>query len=85
MVASIGVIASPSQGASYLARDGYAKEDPAHRGASVWVGRGAAALGISGPVDSDTFTAMLEGRYRTGRMWASAARAGKYTTVPAAT
>ena len=32
MVASIGVIASPAQGASYYEREGYyAKDDPAHR------------------------------------------------------
>ena len=40
MVASIGVIASPSQGAAYFERDGYyAKDDPAHREASAWAGR----------------------------------------------
>ena len=33
MVASIGAVASPSQGANYYERDGYyAKDDPAHRG-----------------------------------------------------
>ena len=67
MVASIGVIASPSQGASYYERDGYyARDDPAHREASAWAGRGAAALGLSGPVGPDTFTAVLEGRVPDG-------------------
>ena len=67
MVASIGKIASPSQGASYYERDGYyARDDPAHREASAWVGEGAAALGLSGPVDPDTFTAILEGRVPDG-------------------
>ena len=43
MVASIGAVASPSQGAGYYERDGYyAKDDPAHREASAWAGRGAA-------------------------------------------
>ena len=68
MVASIGKVASPSQGVTYYERDGYyARDDPAHREASAWVGEGAAALGLSGPVDSDTFTAILEGKVPGGR------------------
>ena len=48
MVASIGKIASPSQGVSYYEKDGYyAKDDPAHREASAWAGKGAEALGLS--------------------------------------
>ena len=67
MVASIGKIASPSQGASYYECDGYyARDDPAHRETSAWAGEGAAALGLSGPVDPDTFTAILEGRVPDG-------------------
>ncbi len=62
MVASIGAVAAPAQGASYYERDGYyAKDDPAHREASAWQGRGAKDLGLSGPVDPDTFRAVLEG------------------------
>ncbi|MDE0280624.1 MAG: relaxase domain-containing protein, partial [Gammaproteobacteria bacterium] len=62
MVASIGMVASPSQGASYYERDGYyAKDDPEHHAASAWAGRGAAALGLEGPVDSDIFKAILGG------------------------
>ena len=62
MVASIGPVAAPSQGTSYYERDGYyAKDDLEHREASVWMGRGAEALGLSGPVDPDTFKAVLEG------------------------
>ncbi|MDE0032349.1 MAG: relaxase domain-containing protein [Deltaproteobacteria bacterium] len=68
MVASIGKIASPSQGVSYYERDGYyAKDDPAHREASAWAGKGAEELGLSGPVDPDTFRAILEGRVPGGR------------------
>ena len=68
MVASIGRIASPSQGVSYLEQDGYyAKNDPAHREASAWAGRGAEALGLAGPVDADAFRAVLEGRVPGGR------------------
>ncbi len=67
MVASIGKIASPAQGASYYERDGYyARDDPAHREASRWAGRGAEALGLAGPVDPDTFRAILEGRVPDG-------------------
>ena len=62
MVASIGQVASPSQGASYYERDGYyAKDDPEHHAASTWAGRGAADLGLEGPVDSDVFKAILGG------------------------
>ncbi len=67
MVASIGKIASPAQGVSYYERDGYyAKDDPAHREASAWAGKGADALGLSGAVDPDTFTAILEGKVSDG-------------------
>ena len=67
MVASIGVVASPSQGVSYYQRDGYyAKEDPAHLEASAWAGKGADVLGLSGPVDPDTFQAILEGKVPGG-------------------
>ncbi len=62
MVASIGAVASPEQGASYYERDGYyAKEDPEHREASAWAGKGAAELGLEGPVGPETFRAVLEG------------------------
>ena len=48
-------------------RDGYyAKDDPAHREASVWAGRGAEELGLSGPVDPETFKAVLEGKVPDG-------------------
>ena len=49
MVASIGVVASASQGVSYYERDGYyASDDRLHREASAWAGKGAAALALSG-------------------------------------
>ena len=67
MVASIGAVASPSQGASYYERDGYyAKDDPAHREASAWAGRGAAELGLQGPVDPEIFKGVLEGKVPDG-------------------
>ena len=40
-----------AQGASYYERDGYyAKDDPEHRDASAWAGRGAQELGLKCPV-----------------------------------
>ena len=67
MVASIGVVAAPAQGTGYYERDGYyAKDDPAHREASAWAGKGAEDLGLSGPVDPDLFKAVLEGKAPDG-------------------
>ena len=64
---SIGALASASQGASYYERDGYyAKDSEEHRDASAWAGRGAEELGLTGPVDPDTFRAILEGRVPDG-------------------
>ena len=67
MVTSIGAVASPSQGAHYYEADGYyARDDPEHRAASAWAGRGAEALGLDGPVDADAFRAVLEGEVPDG-------------------
>ena len=67
MVASIGAVASPSQGAHYYERDGYyAKDSPEHRAASAWRGRGAAELGLEGKVDPDTFGQVLAGEVPDG-------------------
>ena len=67
MVASIGAVASPSQGMRYYETDGYyAKDSPEHRNASAWAGRGAAGLGLEGPVDPDAFQAVLEGEVPDG-------------------
>ena len=67
MVASIGAVTSPAQGVSYYERDGYyAKDDPAHRDASVWAGKGAEALGLEGPVDPETFKDVLAGKIPDG-------------------
>ncbi len=64
---SIGALSSAAQGASYYERDGYyAKDDPEHRAASAWAGRGAGELGLEGPVDADTFRQVLEGRVPDG-------------------
>ena len=67
MVASIGAVAAPSQGVSYYERDGYyAKDDPAHREASAWRGRGAESLRLDGAVEPDQFRKILEGEIPDG-------------------
>ena len=67
MVASIGAIASPSQGVAYYEKDGYyAKDDPAHREASSWEGKGAEALELAGPIDAEIFQTVLEGKVPGG-------------------
>ena len=64
---SIGAVSSPSQGVTYYERDGYyAKDDPEHREASVWVGGGAEALGLSGSVDPGLFKDVLVGKVTDG-------------------
>ena len=64
---SIGALSSAAQGASYYERDGYyGKDDPEHRDASAWAGRGAEELGLRGQVDADAFRSVLEGRVPDG-------------------
>ena len=41
-------------------------DDPEHREASGWAGRGAEELGLKGPVDPETFRAVLEGKVPDG-------------------
>ncbi len=83
MVASIGAIASPSQGVSYYERDGYyAKDDPDHHAASAWAGKGAEALGLSGPVDPNGFTAILEGRVPDGPQLGRRGKDGEFVHRP---
>ncbi|MYA95030.1 MAG: relaxase domain-containing protein [Nitrospinae bacterium] len=62
MVASIGAVVAPAQCIAYFERDYYyAKEDPNHRESSIWRGRGAEDLGLSGPVDPEVLRSVLEG------------------------
>ena len=64
---SIGALSSAAQGASYYEQDGYyEKDDPEHREASGWAGKGAEELGLTGPVDPATFRAVLEGKVPDG-------------------
>ena len=64
---SIGALGSAAQGARYYENDGYyAKDDPEHRQASAWFGKGSQELGLDGPVDQDLFRAVLEGKVPDG-------------------
>lgn len=62
---SVSAVASSSGAASYYARDNYYTADE-HEGASLWVGEGAAALGLSAPVDAERFAAVLAGELPDG-------------------
>ena len=62
MVASIAQLTSAATSVSYYARDGQVSEDdPEHRLASSWYGKGARVLDLAGPVDAEPFQAVLEG------------------------
>ena len=62
MVASIGAVVAPAQCVAYFERDDYyAKDDRNHRESSIWRGRGAEDLGLSGPVDPEVLRSVLEG------------------------
>ena len=64
---SIGALGSAAQGARYYENDGYyAKDDPEHRQASAWFGKGSQELGLEGPVDPGIFRAVLEGKVPDG-------------------
>ena len=67
MVASIGVIASPSQGVAYYEKDGYyARDDPAHREAAPGRAGVRRRLDLTGPVDAEIFQTVLEGKVPDG-------------------
>ena len=86
MVASIGKIASASQGVSYFEKDGYyARDDAAHKEASAWAGKGAAALGLSGPVEPEAFQRVLEGEVPGARRLGTRTATATSSTGRAAT
>ena len=77
MVASIGATASASQGVSYYEKGGYyARDDPAHKQASAWAGRGPEVMGLSGAVEPEAFQQVLEGHVPDGRQLGKKARDG---------
>ena len=62
MVARITALGAAHSTVHYFERDGYyAKNDPEHRRASFWHGRGAAALGLRGHVRPKRFEEVLAG------------------------
>ena len=62
MVARITALGAAHTTVHYFERDGYyAKNDPEHRRASFWHGRGAAALGLRGHVRPRRFEEVLAG------------------------
>ncbi|NNU17507.1 relaxase domain-containing protein [Parvularcula sp. ZS-1/3] len=67
IVASISGISSASAGASYYGRDNYYARDKDDAEPSAWFGRGASALGLSGPVDTKTFERILRGETLDGK------------------
>ena len=62
MVATVTRLKAAATTVHYFEADGYyAKNDPEHRKASGWLGEGAAALGLRGPVKAKRFEALLAG------------------------
>ena len=62
MVATVTRLKAAATTVHYFEADGYyAKNDPEHRKASGWLGEGAAALGLRGPVKAKHFEALLAG------------------------
>ena len=63
MVATVTALGAAQSTVHYFERDGYyAKNDPEHRRASFWHGRGAAALRLRGHVRPKRFEQVLEGK-----------------------
>ncbi|MBS1101757.1 relaxase domain-containing protein [Gluconobacter sp. Dm-62] len=60
MVATISGLRNAAQASAYYEADDYYSEDG--NAPSVWQGKGAAELGLSGAVDSETFTRLLHGQ-----------------------
>ena len=89
MVASIGAVASPSQGAQLLRtrrllREGLSRTPGGERVGGPGRGR---ALGLEGPVDPDTFSQVLAGEVPdgSGNGLDAGSDRGRSTTVPAGT
>ena len=74
MVATVTRLSEASSTVHYFEADGYyAKNDPEHRKASRWYGKGVETLGLHGPVKPKRFEEVLQGRIpntksRLGRM-----------------
>ncbi len=83
MVATVTRLSETASTVHYFEADGYyAKNDPVHRKASRWYGKGVEALGLHGPVKPKRFEEVLSGRIpgtttRLGRL-----REGKHEHRP---
>ncbi len=83
MVATVTRLSEAASTVHYFEADGYyAKNDPEHRKASRWYGKGVETLGLHGPVKPKRFEEVLQGRIpgtksRLGRM-----REGKHEHRP---
>ena len=63
MVATVTRLSEAASTVHYFETDGYyAKNDPEHRKASRWYGKGIEALGLHGPVKPKRFEEVLSGR-----------------------
>lgn len=83
MVASIAQLTSAATSVRYYARDGQVREDdPEHRLASRWHGMGARALGLAGPVDAESFQAVLEGHVPGTGLRLGSIRKGRHRHRP---
>ena len=83
MVASVAQLTSAATSVNYYARDGQVLEDdPEHRLASSWYGKGARALGLAGPVDAEPFQAILEGHVSGTGLRLGSIRKGQHRHRP---
>ena len=62
---SINAVGSAGDAAGYFAKDNYYTAEQ-HEQSSAWAGKGAAELGLSGPVDAKQFEAVLSGKLPNG-------------------
>lgn len=74
---SVGKLGSASDAASYYAKDNYYTADQ-QQGGSAWAGEAAAALSLSGPVDTAAFERVLAGTLPDGSILS--AKRGEHRT-----
>ncbi|NNM78567.1 conjugative relaxase [Sphingomonas sp. ID1715] len=70
---SVATVRSAKGAAGYFAADNYYAAAEAEQ-SGEWVGKGAAALGLKGPVDKDSFEALLRGELPDGSRVGTAGR-----------
>ena len=83
MVATVTRLSEAASTVHYFETDGYyAKNDPEHRKASRWYGKGIAALGLHGPVKPKRFEEVLSGRIPSTTTRLGRIRNGKHEHRP---